>query len=137
MRHLTYLGLLAGCLLLTVPLDRAYRAGVFGRPRQLVLALVPGLLLFGGWDLYAIRRGHWHYDPSQTSGVLLPGRLPLEEALFFVVVPLAAILTYQCVLVAQRGRPSARDRKAPDERPADRPGDRSDDRPADQQAGTP
>jgi hypothetical protein len=32
------------------------------------------------------------------SGVLLPGRLPLEEALFFLVIPIAAILTYQSVL---------------------------------------
>lgn len=100
MRHLTYLALLAGCLLLTVPLDRRYRAGVFRRPRQLALAIAPGLLLFGGWDLYAIGHGHWSYDLAWMTGVMLPGRLPVEEALFFVVVPLAAILTYQCVRVS-------------------------------------
>lgn len=100
MRHLTYLALLAGCLLLTVPLDRRYRAGVFGRPWRLALAIAPGLLLFGGWDLYAISHGHWNYDLAWMTGVMLPGRLPLEEALFFVVVPLAAILTYQCVRVS-------------------------------------
>ena len=31
------------------------------------------------------------------SGLLLPGRLPLEELLFFVVVPLCAILTFEAV----------------------------------------
>jgi lycopene cyclase domain-containing protein len=108
MRHLTYLALLAGCLLVTVPLDRAYRTGVFGRPKQLLLAIVPGLVLFGGWDVYAIRRGHWSYDLSRMSGVVLPGGLPLEEALFFVVVPLAAILTYQCIRVTHERRAPAR-----------------------------
>ena len=108
MRHLTYLALLAGCLLVTVPLDRAYRAGVFSRPKQLLLAIAPGFVLFGGWDVYAIRRGHWSYDLSRISGVILPGGLPLEEASFFLVVPLAAILTYQCVRVTHDRRTPAR-----------------------------
>ncbi len=109
MRHLTYLALLAGCLLVTVPLDRIFRAGVFARPGRLLLALLPGAVLFGGWDVYAISRRAWTYDRAWTSGVLLPGRLPLEEALFFVVVPLAAILTYQCVLTTLTGRAAERD----------------------------
>ncbi len=109
MRHLTYLALLAGCLLLTVPLDRVYRAGVFRRPKLLALAIAPGLLLFGGWDLYAIDHGHWSYDPAWMTGVMLPGRLPLEEALFFVVVPLAAILTYQCVRLGCQRRTAEAD----------------------------
>jgi lycopene beta-cyclase len=118
MRHLTYLALLAGCLLVTVPLDRICRAGVFGRPWRLLLALLPGALLFGGWDVYAISRRSWNYDKAWTTGILLPGRLPLEEALFFVVVPLAAILTYQSVLATLMRRVGGTDDPA-QARPAD------------------
>ena len=45
----------------------------------------------------AIAAHHWSYDAGQTVGVLLPGRLPVEEALFFVVVPVCAILGYEAV----------------------------------------
>ena len=116
MRHFTYLALLAGCLLITAPLDRIFRLGVFGRPGRLLLTLLPGVLLFGGWDVYAISRHSWSYDQALMSGVLLPGRLPLEEALFFLVIPIAAILTYQSVLSTLARPPGG---LAADEAPAE------------------
>jgi lycopene cyclase domain-containing protein len=109
MRHFTYLALLAGCLLVTAPLDRIYQGRVFARPGRLLLALLPGALLFGGWDVYAISRHSWSYDQAWMSGVILPGRLPLEEALFFLVIPVAAILTYQSVLNTLNRRASRPD----------------------------
>ena len=49
------------------------------------------------WDLYAIARGQWTFDPRQILGVVLPGGLPIEEVAFFVVVPIAAVLTLEAV----------------------------------------
>lgn len=103
MRHLSYLGLLAGCLALTFPLDFALKARVFSRLWTLLLAIAPGFALFVVWDLYAISRRQWSYDPRWMIGVVLPGGLPLEEALFFVVIPIAAVLTYEGVR-CRRGR---------------------------------
>lgn len=97
MRHLVYLGVLAGCLLGTAPLEVVLRTRVYRRPRRLLLTLAPVVAVFTAWDLYAIARHQWAYDPGQTSGVVLPGRLPLEELLFFVVVPVCAILTLEAV----------------------------------------
>ena len=97
MRHLTYLALLLGCSCLTVPLEFALRTQVLTRLRTLLLAITPGLVVFLAWDVYAIRRGQWSYDFRWMSGVVLPGGVPLEEALFFVVIPVAAVLTYEGV----------------------------------------
>jgi len=97
MARLTYLAVLAGCLLGTLPLELWLRTRVYARPRRWLLAVAPAFVLFTTWDLYAIARGHWWYDPRQTTGVLLPGRLPLEEALFFLVVPTCAILAFEAV----------------------------------------
>lgn len=97
MRHVTYLLVLLGCLALTVPLELAFRATVLRRPLRLLLALLPELVLFGGWDLYAIHAGQWTYDHRSLVGVVLPGRVPLEEALFFLVIPICAILTFEAV----------------------------------------
>lgn len=42
---------------------------------------------------------------GQTTGVLLPGHLPLEEALYFVVIPTCAVLGFEAVR-AVRGWPA-------------------------------
>jgi lycopene cyclase domain-containing protein len=96
-RHLTYLGVLAACLIGTAPLEIFLHARVYRRWRRTVLAIVPAVVLFTGWDVAAIRAHWWHFDQRYMSGVVLPGRLPLEELLFFVVVPLCAILTFEAV----------------------------------------
>ena len=55
------------------------------------------LVIFLAWDLYAISAHQWSYDPRQITGVHLPGGIPLEEGLFFVVVPVCAVLTFEAV----------------------------------------
>ena len=93
----SYLLVLAGCVLATLPLEFYWRARVYRRPRRWLLALAPVVAVFALWDVWAIGRGHWRYDPRQVTGVELPGRLPLEELLFFVVVPTCALLTFEAV----------------------------------------
>ena len=97
MGHLTYLALLAGCLLVTAPLELVLRVRVYARWRRLLLAVVPEFVVFVAWTLYAIARGHWHYSGARTLGVRLPGGLPVEEALFFLVVPVCAVLALEAV----------------------------------------
>jgi lycopene cyclase domain-containing protein len=92
----SYLLLLAACVVVTLPLEYAFRARVYRRPRRLLLTLLPVVAVFGAWDAYAIARGHWTYDPRQTIGAAL-GNLPLEELLFFVVIPTCSLLTYEAV----------------------------------------
>jgi lycopene cyclase domain-containing protein len=96
-RHLTYLALLLACVCLSVPLEFALGTQVLSRLRTLLLAITPGFVVFMTWDVYAISRGQWSYDFRWMTGVVLPGGVPLEEALFFIVIPVAAILTYEGV----------------------------------------
>jgi lycopene cyclase domain-containing protein len=97
MRHLTYLALLAGCLVVTAPLELLLRVRVYARWRRLLLALLPEFVLFVVWVLYAIARGHWSYDAGQILGLRLPGGIPVEEVLFFLVVPVCAVLAFEAV----------------------------------------
>jgi lycopene cyclase domain-containing protein len=99
-RHLTYLAVLAGCLLVTAPLEVFLHTRVYARWKRLLLTLAPIVVLFVGWDAYAIARHHWSYDRRQTTGVLLPGHVPLEELLFFLVIPICAVLTLEAVHAA-------------------------------------
>jgi lycopene cyclase domain-containing protein len=96
-RHLTYLAVLAGCLAGALWLEPVLRLGVLRRWRRLLVAVLPVAAVFVLWDVAAIAAGHWSFDPEQTTGVLLPGRLPLEELLFFLVVPVCAVLGFEAV----------------------------------------
>ena len=78
------------------------KVGVLRRLRRVLMSIAPVATLFIVWDLYAISRGHWHFDPAQVLGIFTPGGIPLEEMLFFTVVPLAAIMTIEAVGVVKR-----------------------------------
>jgi len=92
-----YLLLMAGCLAITLPLEFVLRARVYRRPGLLVTALVPIVVVFSVWDLVGIWRDHWSYNPAYVTGLDLPGGMPIEELVFFVVVPICGLLTYEAV----------------------------------------
>ena len=97
MGHWTYAALLAGCLVVTAPLEVFLRVRVYARWRRFLVAVVPTFVVFVAWVLYAIDQGHWSYSAERTLGVRLPGGIPLEEVLFFLVVPLCSVLTLEAV----------------------------------------
>ncbi|HSK25502.1 MAG TPA: lycopene cyclase domain-containing protein [Jiangellales bacterium] len=103
MIRLAYLGVLVFVVLTTLPLELYLGVRVWRRFRRLLLSVLPVAAVFAVWDLYAIAQDHWDFHPEQTTGVVI-GTLPLEEILFFLVVPVAAIMTLEAVRVV-RGWP--------------------------------
>lgn len=97
MRHLAYVAMLAFCLLGTLPLELWLGVRVYRQARRLLLTLLPVVSVMVVWDLYAIAAGHWDFDPAQTLGVVLPGGIPVEELLFFLVIPTCAVLSFEAV----------------------------------------
>ncbi len=97
MERYQYLLVLGLCVLVTLPLELALRARVYRRARWAAAAVLPVVLVFSVWDVVGIWRGHWSYNPAYVTGVRLPLRMPLEELLFFVVVPVCGLLTYEAV----------------------------------------
>jgi len=92
-----YLLLMGACVVLTLPLEFVFGARVWRRPRRLLAALVPTVLVFSVWDVAAIGRDHWSYSDRYTTGWLAPGDLPVEELVFFVVIPVCGLLTLEAV----------------------------------------
>ena len=91
-----YLLLLAGCVIVTLPLEFVLRARVYRRWRLLLMAVLPVVTAFAVWDVVAIARGHWWYSARYTTGALV-GNLPVEELAFFLVIPVCGLLTYEAV----------------------------------------
>ena len=99
--HATYLLLLAACVIGTLPLEFVLHTRVYAQWIRLLATLAPVVLIFGAWDLLAIHQRTWHYNSRYLVGLTLPGRLPLEELLFFLVIPTCSILALEAVRARQ------------------------------------
>jgi lycopene beta-cyclase len=108
--HAQYLLVMAACVVCTLPLELVLGARVWRRPRRLVKALIGPVVAFVAWDIAAIAHHQWRFNPKYVTGVRLPGSLPIEEVVFFVVVPICALLTFEVV-----GRLVGGKKRGPDE----------------------
>ena len=62
----------------------------------LVFSLSMLIVIFGFWDIFATWRGHWYFNPEGIFGIKIIN-LPLEEWLFFIVVPFCCIFTWEAL----------------------------------------
>ncbi|MGI8983406.1 MAG: lycopene cyclase domain-containing protein [Acidimicrobiales bacterium] len=92
-----YLILMGLCLLITLPLEFLFGARVWRRPRRLAAAMGIPLVAFVAWDVVAIAREHWDFNPRYVTGWELPFSLPVEELSFFLVIPICSLLTLEAV----------------------------------------
>ncbi|MSW14774.1 MAG: lycopene cyclase domain-containing protein [Actinobacteria bacterium] len=86
-------------------LELVLRTRVIKRFKRAALAILPIAPLYLIWDAYAIAQGHWSFDAQQILGIFGPFKIPLEEFLFFLIVPLAAILTLEGVRAVKKHWP--------------------------------
>ena len=101
MDHYQYLILMTACLAATLPLE-VLGARVYRRPARLARAVLPVALVFLIWDALAIAGNVWSYNPRYVTGIDLPFRIPVEELVFFLVIPVCGILTYAGVQAVAR-----------------------------------
>ena len=102
MRHWGYMAALVFVVVASFWLEIFLKVGVLRQGKRLIYSIAPIALLFIGWDGYAISRHHWRFDPTQILKIYGPFNIPLEEYLFFIIVPIAAIMTLEAV---QKRRP--------------------------------
>lgn len=62
----------------------------------LFLSLLLIVIIFGAWDVFATYRGHWYFNPEGVWNFRIIN-LPLEEVLFFVVIPFCCIFTWEAI----------------------------------------
>jgi lycopene cyclase domain-containing protein len=106
MDHWQYLIVLGACLLITAPLE-IFGSGVYRQPMRLLRSVGPVAVVFVIWDAIAIAGHVWTYNPRYISGIHVGFSIPLEELLFFLVIPVCGLLTYSAVsaiLATLRGR---------------------------------
>jgi len=96
MQQWAYLAVLISCVVGTLPLEFALQARVYRRWTRALLAILPIAVGFLVWDYLAIRAGWWWFDDHYLTGLFI-GQLPIEEILFFLIIPVCGLLTYEAV----------------------------------------
>lgn len=86
-------GSLAGPLLLSFDRKVAY----YRKWKYLFPAMLLPALFFLVWDELKTRAGVWSFSPQHITGFRI-GVLPLEEVLFFFVVPYCCVFIYECIV---------------------------------------
>ena len=71
--------------------------------------IIPGLLYIG-WDIYFTEKGVWSFNEAYITGIKLYN-LPLEEVLFFFIVPYCCVFIYACI---RAYFPNLKDKKTAD-----------------------
>ena len=97
-----YLAMILFTILGSFWLEVVLKVGVLRRAKRLILSIVPVSTLFLIWDAYAINNGHWFFDKDQIIGWYGPFDIPLEEFLFFIFVPIAAVMTIEAVRTVKK-----------------------------------
>jgi len=93
----SYVAVLAFVLIGSLWLELVLRTRVFARPKRLFAVLAIVVWPFLVWDAYAISQGHWWFDEDRILGIYLPAEIPIDELFFFMVIPIASILTLEAV----------------------------------------
>jgi lycopene cyclase domain-containing protein len=76
--------------------------------RLLLLTIVPATLYLAAADTLALAAGTWTIDPGQSTGLLLGGRLPIEELLFFLLTTILVSFGLTLGIATDRGEVKAR-----------------------------
>ncbi len=86
-------------------LEIVLKVGVLKRIYRVILSILPVAIPFIIWDAYAVSNKHWSFDSNQILGIYGPFKIPLEEFLFFIIVPIAAIMTIEGVRAVKKHWP--------------------------------
>lgn len=94
--HYTYLLILLASVAGPLALSFDKKVAFYKKWKFLPLAILLPALLYIAWDIYFVGKGVWGFNPKYITGIYLYN-LPLEELLFFFVVPYCCLFIYECI----------------------------------------
>ena len=94
MSQLHYLGVLLFIAFCAAGVTLAFKIRITNFWRIFLLTDASILVIYLAWDIWAILKKNWYFDKSQILNIYLIPKVPIEEVLFFIIVPLITVLTY-------------------------------------------
>lgn len=94
--HYTYFLILAASLVGPLALSFDKKVAFYKNWKYLFPAMLIPAVLYIAWDIYFTQNGMWSFNPEYITGINIYN-LPLEEVLFFFVVPYCCVFIYACI----------------------------------------
>lgn len=91
-----YFILLGGSVLFPLAWSFEKRVTYYKKWKYLFPAILLTALFFLVWDELFTQRGVWGFNEAYITGLKI-GSLPLEEILFFIIIPFSCVFIYECV----------------------------------------
>jgi len=92
----TYFLILAASLAGPLALSFDKKVAFYKRWKYVFPAMIIPALLYIVWDVYFTKLGVWSFNEEYITGIKLLG-LPIEEILFFFIVPYCCVFIYACI----------------------------------------
>ena len=94
--HYTYFFILAASLAGPLALSFDKKVAFYKRWKYLFPAMIFPALFYIAWDIFFTSKGVWHFNEKYITGIKIVN-LPVEEVLFFLLVPYCCVFIYECV----------------------------------------
>lgn len=91
---LTYALLLAGSVAIPLALSFDKKVAFYRRWKALFPATIITASIFIAWDIFFTRHNVWWFNEDYVTGLFIAG-LPIEEWLFFIIIPYCCIFIYE------------------------------------------
>ena len=95
-QHYTYFLILAASLAGPLALSFDKKVAFYKKWKYLFPAMWIPAALYIVWDIYFTGKGVWHFNENYITGIKLYN-LPIEEVLFFFIVPYCCVFIYECI----------------------------------------
>ena len=94
--HYTYSLILAASFIGPLVLSFDKKVAFYQSFKYLLPAIIIPAGLYILWDIYFTSKGVWSFNENYITGIKLIN-LPIEEVLFFFIVPYCCVFIYECI----------------------------------------
>lgn len=94
--HYTYFLILACSLAGPLALSFDKKVGFYKKWKWFFPAIIIPAVIYIVWDIYFTSKGVWSFNEKYVTGIKLYN-LPIEEVLFFFIVPYCCVFIYECI----------------------------------------
>ncbi len=92
-----YTGVVSLLLVTGIILEIKFHEHLFRFWKERLLWVLLALVIGVAWDYYAIPRQHWVFPGRGILGIKLFGFIPVEELLWFLIVPYFWLVVYHTI----------------------------------------